>query len=55
VAAWHELRESNQPPFVDQEVPEVEPREPAEAWPRLPPAGIQPEVPPEETQYRGRV
>jgi NADH-quinone oxidoreductase subunit K len=52
-AAWQDLREEGQPPFVDQEVPEerVEDR----VWPRLTPAGLEPPVEPEERFYRPRV
>jgi NADH-quinone oxidoreductase subunit K len=39
IAVWQELRESNQPPFVDEELPPGPAEEPAE-WPHLPPAGI---------------
>lgn len=55
VAVWHELREANQPAFVDEEIPEEDPRQPVEAWPHLPPAGVQPQVTAEETDYRARV
>jgi len=53
VAAWHQLREANQPPFVEPPVPE----QPAagEPWPKLPPAGVPPAVPPEKTDYRPKV
>lgn len=37
VAAWQNLREDNQPPFVDVEVPEELDEEPL--WPHLTPAG----------------
>lgn len=54
VALWHELREANQPPYVDRELPE-EPAEGQPAWPKLTPAGRQPEIPHEETDYRSHV
>ena len=41
IAAWHELRESNQPPYVDHELPEV--AEPRTVWPHLTPAGLEPQ------------
>ena len=52
-AAWQELREEGQPPFVDRQVPEerVEDR----VWPHLTPAGIQPTVDPETELHRPRV
>jgi len=54
VAVWHALRESNLPEFVDHELP-GEPAEEPVAWPALPKAGLLPEVPPEETEYRPHV
>ena len=50
---WSELRESDQPPPLEDEPP-MEPLEP-QAWPRLTPAGIQPEITPEEVDYRSHV
>lgn len=50
---WQDLREEGQPPFVDRELPEdglVQ-----EVWPKLTPAGIQPDVDPDELLYRSRV
>ena len=37
----------------DEPLPEA-PAERAEPWPHLPPAGVQPEIPREETDYRPR-
>ena len=54
VAVWHKLREDNQPPYVDEELPE-EPAEEPPAWPKLTPAGRDPETPPEQTDYRSHV
>jgi len=51
IVIWQELREANQPPYVDQEIPELPPEEPPD-WPRLAPAGREPETQPEETRYR---
>ena len=53
IAAWHDLREANQPPFEEPFAAE----EPAEQphWPRLPPAGVAPDVAREETDFRRRV
>ena len=54
VAVWQQLRESNQPPFEDvSQKDDVD--DPPEAWPKLPPAGVAPEVSPEETDYRRNV
>lgn len=54
IAVWHQLREENQPPFEETEL-EEEPSERPEVWPALAPAGLTPEVPPEQTDYRSRV
>lgn len=53
VADWQTLREANQPPFQDH--PLDEPEEVPESWPRLTPAGIEPKVPHEKTDYRPEV
>ncbi len=53
VALWHELREANQPPPADR-AEELPPEKPPD-WPRLSPAGRQPEIPREKTDYRPRV
>lgn len=52
VAAWHELREENQPKFVDQEVPSDELIVPH--WPKLTPSGIEPE-PTEDEELEHRI
>ncbi len=54
VAAWHELREDNLPPFVDHEVPE-EVERPARIWPHLTPAGVRPKVDEEKLLERPHV
>ncbi len=41
VSIWQDLREPDQEPTVDEEP--LPPAEPEEKWPRLPPAGIEPE------------
>lgn len=54
IAAWQDLREDNQPPFIDREVPppvETPPRH----WPRLTPAGVEPETDPHEELFRSHV
>lgn len=50
---WQDLREEGQPAHVDRAVPEerVEDR----IWPRLTPAGIEPEVDQEQRLHRSRV
>lgn len=53
IALWQELREANVPAHVDHEVPEDE-EQPVE-WPRLPPAGVAPQISREETDYRSHV
>lgn len=53
IAAWQELREEDQTPFVDQGVPEV--RDEDHVWPRLTPAGVEPEVDPEQELHRPHV
>ena len=53
VAVWQHLRESNQLPFVDQELPEAEVEEPI--WPELTPAGVEPAHSPDELVHRGHV
>ena len=55
VAAWHALREANQPPPPRDTLPPEEPSDQAEPWPHLAPAGVQPETSREETDYRPRV
>jgi NADH-quinone oxidoreductase subunit K len=53
IADWHSLRESNQPAFVDEPLPEEPSNEQTD--PTLPPAGVAPKVPPEQTDYRANV
>ena len=53
INVWQALRERQRPAHVDQRIPLEE--EPFEAWPRLTPAGIEPESSEEETIYRSRV
>lgn len=54
VALWQQLREDDQPPYVDRELPEP-PTEPRPEWPTLTPAGRDPALPREKTDYRSRV
>lgn len=54
VALWQRLREADQPPYVDRELPE-EPPEEIPHWPKLPPAGVRPNIPREELDFRPHV
>jgi NADH-quinone oxidoreductase subunit K len=54
IAGWQTLREENQPPFEEKPLPQ-EPEEQPEPWPRLTPAGILPQAPREEIDYRPEV
>ncbi len=54
VAEWRGLREANQPEFHEEPLPET-PGDQMEPLPHLAPAGVAPEIPPEETDYRPRV
>jgi NADH-quinone oxidoreductase subunit K len=53
IAEWRLLRESNQPPFHEEPL-DLPPEQPEPA-PHLAPAGVAPEIPREETDYRPRV
>ena len=53
VAAWNDLREENQPAFVDREIPEE--TRPTAHWPTLAPAGREPPVREEEVAHRSHV
>lgn len=53
IAFWQDMREEDQPAFVDQQLLEEE--EKPRVWPTLTPAGIEPEVDPEEQMHRSRV
>lgn len=54
VASWQAAREEGVPPFIDSAVPEE--RQPEkEQWPKLTPAGVQPEVDPEDLMHRTHV
>ncbi len=54
VVAWHDVRESNLPPYVDHELPEAPHDHPTD-WPHLTPAGVRPEIPREQIDYRPHV
>ena len=51
VAVWQQLREENQPPHVDRDLGEVV-REPEARWPKLAPAGREPDHDLEEVTHR---
>jgi len=51
VAVWHALREETVPEYKDRHLPE-QPAEQEMPWPKLATAGVQPEVVPEESDYR---
>lgn len=53
VAFWQQIREANQPAYVDRELPEEAVH--TERWPTLPPAGIEPPQPEEEILHRSHV
>jgi NADH-quinone oxidoreductase subunit K len=53
MAFWQQLREDNQPPFVDRRAAQPEEAEPD--WPKLTPAGIEPEPDVEELTHRMHV
>lgn len=54
IVVWQNLREDNQPRYVDEELPE-ETGAADPVWPALTPAGIEPAIPELETSYRSRV
>lgn len=53
VAAWQTIREEDQEPFIDEEIPE--PTEKKRKWPHLTPAGVEPAGSREEVSYRNHV
>jgi NADH-quinone oxidoreductase subunit K len=53
ILGWRRLREAGLPPIVERPMPDEPPAE--HAWPRLPPAGVRPETPREETDYRPKI
>jgi NADH-quinone oxidoreductase subunit K len=53
IAFWQVLRESNQPPFVDEQLPEESHDQ--QQWPTLTPAGVEPKPREEEIVYRSHV
>jgi len=53
IAYWQLTREANQAPFVDTELPES--LSPPEQWPRLTPAGVEPQQDQDALAHRSRV
>jgi NADH-quinone oxidoreductase subunit K len=53
IVAWQSVREHGSAAYMDKEVPEEAVGD--EVWPTLTPAGVDPEVDPEETMYRAHV
>ena len=53
IAEWRLLREANQPSFQEERIDM--PMDEPEPSPHLVPAGVAPDIPPEETDYRARV
>ena len=53
IMAWQSVREAGNEAFLDREVPEEVEHE--KVWPSLTPAGVDPQVDPEETMYRSHV
>jgi NADH-quinone oxidoreductase subunit K len=54
VAAWHQLREDNLPPYVDRDLGEMS-KKPAAQWPKLTPAGHEPQHDLEEVTHRSHL
>ena len=53
VALWQNLREGNQPRYIDREIPEED--DAKQTFPKLTPSGIDPKINEEETIYRSHV
>ena len=53
IALWQNLREANQPRYLDREIPEEDDVKPT--FPTLTPSGIDPQITEEETAYRTHV
>jgi hypothetical protein len=53
ITIWQRVREEGSAAFVDREIPEEVVVQ--EHWPTLTPAGIQPQVDPEDQWYRSHV
>jgi NADH-quinone oxidoreductase subunit K len=51
IAIWQRLREDNQPPFVDRDIDDLV-RQPRDEWPKLTPAGREPDHDLQEATHR---
>jgi NADH-quinone oxidoreductase subunit K len=51
ITVWQQLREDDQPPYVERRRPPSE-AEPEPEWPKLTPAGVEPSVDVEERTHR---
>lgn len=51
IAFWHQVREANQPGFVDRELPEEPEEDVPPHWPHLSPAGVEPQHTEDEIYY----
>ena len=54
IAVWQQLREADQPLFVDRDLDKLAPDEPT-TWPKLTPAGVEPKPDEEEVLHRSHV
>ena len=54
IAVWHQLREADQPAYADSELPE-DTDAPPRHWPKLTPAGHEPQHSEEEELHRSHV
>ena len=53
IVSWQSIREAGNQPYIDREIPEDTIDGPV--WPTLTPAGVEPEIDPEESMYRTHV
>ncbi len=53
IVSWQSIREAGNQPYIDREIPEETIDGPV--WPTLTPAGVEPEIDPEESMYRTHV
>jgi NADH-quinone oxidoreductase subunit K len=54
IAVWQQLREENQPPHVDRDIGALE-RKPEVRWPKLAPAGREPQPDLEDVTHRAHL
>ncbi len=53
IVSWQSIREAGNQPYIDREIPEDTIDGPV--WPTLTPAGVEPEIDPEDSMYRTHV